>query len=128
MSYTHDFYPGLISGDDSGGNLVTLMPSLVLGIPVGGQRGPGIRPFVLAGAGLVRRNFGNDSLVSVSQNDFAYSLGGGVMGFFSDHFGIRGDIRYFRNFQVDDLRLGGFDFERGTFDFSRATGGVVFRF
>jgi opacity protein-like surface antigen len=128
MSYTHDFYPGLISGDDSGGNLVTLMPSLVLGIPVGGQRGPGIRPFVLAGAGLVRRNFGNDSLVSVSQNDFAYSLGGGVMGFFSDHFGIRGDIRYFRNFRVDDLRLGGVDFERGTFDFSRATGGVVFRF
>ena len=77
---------------------------------------------------FVGANFGNDSLVSVSQNDFAYSLGGGVMGFFSDHFGIRGDIRYFRNFQVDDLRLGGVDFELGTFDFSRATGGAVFRF
>jgi hypothetical protein len=33
-----------------------------------------------------------------------------------------------RKFQVDDLRLGGVDFEGGTFDFSRASGGVVFRF
>src|SRR5262245_16930149 len=128
ISYTHDFYPGLVAGDEGGGNLVTLVPSLVLGIPVGGQRGPGIRPFVLAGAGLVRRKLDVGSLTSVSQNDFAYSLGGGLMGFFSDHIGIRGDIRYFRNFQVDELSLGGVNFESGTFDFSRASGGVVFRF
>jgi opacity protein-like surface antigen len=127
VSYTRNFYPPLV-GDDSGGNLVTLVPSLVLGIPVGGQGGPGIRPFVLAGAGLVRRNFDVGSLISVSRNDWAYTLGGGVMGFFTDHIGIRGDIRYFRNFQVDELSLGGVDFDAGAFDFSRASGGVVFRF
>ena len=127
ISYTRNFYPPL-AGDDDGGNLVTLVPSLVLGIPVGGQRGPGIRPFVLAGAGLVRRNFEFGSLVSGTQNDWAYTVGGGIMGFFSDHIGIRGDIRYFRNFQVDDFSLGGIDFDRGAFDFSRASGGVVFRF
>lgn len=128
MSYTHDFYPGLVAGDEGGGNLVTFVPSLVLGVPLGGQKGPGFRPFVLAGAGLVRRNLDVGSLTSFSQNDLAYTLGGGVMGFFSDHIGIRGDIRYFRNFRVDDIRLGDVDIERGTFDFSRATAGIVFRF
>jgi hypothetical protein len=62
---------------------------------------------VLAGAGLVRRNFDVGSLASVSRNDWAYTLGRGVMGFFTEHIGIRGDIRYFRNFQVDELRQGG---------------------
>ena len=128
MSYTANFYPQPLSGDDDGGNLVTLVPSLVLGIPLGGQRGFGFRPFVLAGAGLVRRNFDVGSLTSVSQNDLAYTLGGGVMIFFADHIGIRGDLRYFRNFRVDDYGLGGVEVERGTFDFSRASGGVVFRF
>jgi len=126
ISYTRNFYPPPTAGDD--GNLVTFMPALVLGVPLGGQDGPGIRPFVLAGAGLVRRNFDVNSLTSVSQNDLAYTLGGGVMGFFADHIGIRGDIRYIRNFRVDDIGLTGVDFERGTFNFSRASAGVVFRF
>ena len=104
------------------------MPSLVLGIPLGGQSGPGIRPFVLAGAGLVRRNFDAGTLTSFSQNDLAYTLGGGVMGFFSNSIGIRGDVRYIRNFSVDDFDLTGIDFERGTFNFSRASAGIIFRF
>jgi len=129
MSYTANFYPPLLSNDDGGGNLVTLVPSLVLGIPLGGQRGFGFRPFVLAGAGLVRRDFDVGSLTSsLSQNDLAYTLGGGVMVFFTDHIGIRGDIRYFRNFRVDEFGLSSAEIERGTFDFSRAAGGVVFRF
>ena len=128
MSYTRDFYPGLVAGDAGGGNLVTFVPALVLGVPLGGQKGPGIRPFVLAGAGLVRRNLDVGSLTSFSQNDLAYTLGGGVMAFFSDHIGIRGDIRYLRNFRVDEISLGDVDIESGTFDFSRATAGIVFRF
>ena len=126
VSYTWNFYPGPEGADSS--NLVTFVPALVLGVPLGGQSGPGIRPFVLAGAGLVRRNFDTGTLTSFSQNDLAYTLGGGVMGFFSDHIGIRGDIRYIRNFRVDDLSLTGVNFERGTFNFGRATGVIVFRF
>ena len=126
VSYTSNFYPTL--ADDDEGNLVTFVPALVLGVPLGGQRGPGIRPFVLAGAGLVRRNFDAGTLGSLSQNDLAYTLGGGVMGFFTDHIGIRGDIRYLRNFRVDDLDLTNIDFERGTFNFSRASAGIIFRF
>jgi opacity protein-like surface antigen len=126
ISYTRNFYPPPVSGED--GNLVTFVPALVLGVPLGGQSGPGIRPFVLAGAGLVRRNFDAGTLTSFSQNDLAYTVGGGVMGFFADHIGVRGDVRYIRNFRVDDLGLTGANFERGTFNFSRASAGVVFRF
>jgi opacity protein-like surface antigen len=126
ISYTRNFYPPPMSGDD--GNLVTFVPALVLGVPLGGQSGPGVRPFVLAGAGLVRRNFDAGSIGDVSQNDLAYTLGGGVMAFFADHIGIRGDIRYIRNFRVDDISLTGANLERGTFNFSRASAGIVFRF
>lgn len=127
VSYTKDFYPSN-AAVASGNNLITVVPALVLGVPIGGQQGLGIRPFVLAGAGLVRRNFDFGSLTSVSQNDLAYTVGGGVMAFFSDHVGIRGDVRHIRNFRVDDISLTGINLERGTFNFSRASGAFVFRF
>ena len=48
----------------------------------------------------------------------------GVMGFVSDHVGLRGDVRYFRDFQntsstdhnvdLSNLTVGSFDFWRGT--------------
>jgi opacity protein-like surface antigen len=127
ISYTRSFYP--TTGTPAAtNNLVTVVPSLIIGVPIGGQRGVGIRPFVMAGAGLVRRNFGFGSVASVSENDLAYTLGGGVMGFLSDHIGVRGDVRHVRNFRVDELSLSGVNLERGTFNFSRASAGLVIRF
>jgi opacity protein-like surface antigen len=128
FSYTNNFYPTTIEPEGSN-NLLTLMPALVLGVPLGGQKGPGVRPFGLAGVGLVKRDidFGG-SFPSVSENDLAYSLGGGVMGFFSDHIGVRGEYRYTRNFTLDDFGITNIDFDRGTFNYSRVTGAVVFRF
>ena len=73
----------------------------------------------------MRRDVDFDTLDSISRNDFGYTLGGGVMGYFTDHVGLRGDLRYFRNFQVDDIDLTGVDFERGTFNFGRATVGAA---
>ncbi len=128
FSYTPDF----ITKDDAGvvtkNNLLTAMPALVIGIPVGGQSGVGVRPYVLAGAGLMRRDVDFGSLASFSRNDFAYTLGGGVMGFFTDHIGLRGDLRYLRNFKVDDIDLTSVDLEKGTFNFGRASIGLLFRF
>jgi len=83
---------------------------------------------VLAGAGILRRDLDFNTLDTVSSNDWGYTLGGGVMGYFTDHVGLRGDLRYFRNFKVDDIDLDGVDFEKGTFNFGRASLGLLFRF
>ena len=127
FGYTRNFYAkdGAVVTKS---NLITAMPALVIGIPVGGQSGVGIRPYVLAGAGLLRRDLDFNTLDTVSRNDFGYELGGGVMGYFTDHVGLRGDLRYFRNFKVDDFNVDKVDFDKGTFNFGRATIGVLFRF
>jgi len=127
FSYTNNFYPTTITPEGSN-HLWTLMPALVIGVPLGGQKGFGVRPFALAGVGLVKRDADFGSLSSIAKNDLAYALGGGVMVFFNDHIGVRGEYRYTRNFSVDDLNIANIDLERGTFNYSRATGAVVFRF
>jgi hypothetical protein len=47
---------------------------------------------------------------------------------FSDQVGLRADDTFFRTFEVDDASLTKIDSHRGTFDFSRAGIGVLFRF
>jgi len=127
LGYTNNFYAteGAVVTQ---GNLLTAMPALVIGIPIGGQTGGGVRPYFVAGAGLLKRDLEVQSLDSFSENDFGYTLGGGLNIYFSDHVGIRGDYRYFRNFSVDVFDFTGVEVERGTFDFSRASVGVLFRF
>jgi hypothetical protein len=51
------------------------------------------------------------------------------MGYFSDHVGIRGDLRYLRDFQLTDSTGNpiGLAINGGTFNFWRGTIGVVFR-
>ena len=127
LGYTHHFYS--ISGDVAAqGNLLTAMPALVIGIPIGGQSGGGVRPYFVAGAGLMRRDVDFDTLDSLSENDWGYTLGGGLMVFFNDRFGLRGDVRYLRNFKADVFDFTDIEFERGTFNFGRASIGALFRF
>jgi opacity protein-like surface antigen len=125
VAYADNFF-----GDGGGDNsLLTIMPSLIVGAPVGGTTGPGIRPYVTAGIGLLRRDLDLGDEGVFEDSSAAYSLGFGVMGFFTDHVGIRGDYRYFRNFEADEEADGdGIDFDAGTFNFSRAAAAVVFRF
>jgi opacity protein-like surface antigen len=104
------------------------MPAVIVGVPIGGQQGLGIRPYATAGVGMVRRTLNFSGFDVFDGSDLAYTLGGGVMGYFSDHVGLRADYRYLRNFEVDDVSLTDVDFSRGSFDFSRASVGVLFRF
>ena len=109
-------------------NVTTLMGNVLVGVPVGGQSGPGIRPYGSGGVGLIRSRIdGGDFFDDFSTNDFGLNVGGGVHGFFTDNFGIRGDIRYFRAFG-DEEPDDDFDLALGDFDFWRATVGVTFRF
>lgn len=125
ISFSPDFFG---ESDDvflGSNNVLTWMNNVMIGVPIGGQHGFGVRPFVTGGIGLIRRRVEVASdLVELSSNDFAYDVGGGVMIFFGSHFGIRGDYRYYRNFGEDDE-----EFDPGeTFDFSRVSGAAVFRF
>jgi opacity protein-like surface antigen len=128
LGYTPKFFGSDASVSSSG--VLTATGNLLIGVPIGGQSGPGIRPYGTIGIGLLRRNIEfQEGLAKIDSNDFGYTLGGGVMGFFSDNFGIRGDYRYYRNFTKDDNLDGGFlGFDTGTFNFSRASVGIVIRF
>lgn len=110
--------------DFGDGNVTTFMGQFVVGAPIGGQSGPGFRPYGSVGFGLFRTNLdAGDVFESVNSNDFGMNVGAGAHIFFGDDIGINGDIRYFRALQQDD---GEFSFE--DFDFWRATVGLTFRF
>jgi hypothetical protein len=115
---------------DFGNNTVmNLMGNVILGVPVGGQRGAGVRPYVVAGLGLIRTQIdgGTIARVSSSTNMFGWDAGGGVMGYFSNHVGLRGDLRYLR--ATSDLRTGvsSLDLGGNRLHFWRASIGVVIR-
>jgi opacity protein-like surface antigen len=108
-------------------NVTTLMANVLVGAPIGGQSGPGIRPFVSGGVGLIRSSATGSSFFNdLTTNDFGLNIGGGVQGFFTDNVGIRGDIRYFRSLQ-DNEPDDEFDVGLSDFDFWRGTVGVTFR-
>ncbi len=106
----------------------TLMGNVVLGAPIGGTSGPGVRPYAVAGIGLMRATLGgaDDLFDNLSNNELGVNAGGGVHVFFSDNVGLRADARYFRGLQKGDD--GGQDLDLEDFDFWRATLGFTFRF
>lgn len=108
--------------------VMNLMGNVIIGIPIGGQKGAGIRPYFTGGLGLLRTQIDGGTLgnVSSSDNGLGWNLGGGVMGYFADHIGVRGDLRYMRGFNEQDL---GFDTGDNlhALRFWRASVGVVFR-
>ena len=54
-------------------------------------------PFVTGGVGaLAARLTAERSPASSSNNQWGWDAGGGVMGYFNEHVGLRGDIRYIR--------------------------------
>ena len=125
FGYTPRFFGE--AGTVSTSSVITSHGSLLLGAPIGGQYGASIRPYGAIGVGMIRRQVEFSELfTNVSTADFGYNVGLGVMGFFNNVFGLRGEYRYFRNFQKDDD--GSLPLERGTFSFSRGTFGVVIRF
>ncbi|MFN2445041.1 MAG: outer membrane protein [Vicinamibacterales bacterium] len=129
FGYTPEFFQGDDEDFDliSDSNVTTLMANVIVGAPIGGDEGS-VRPYFSGGAGLLRSSVADaDEFFDVSNNDFGINFGGGVMAFFTDNVGIRGDVRYFRSL-TDPESDNEFDIDFGSFDFWRATGGVTFRF
>lgn len=89
-----------------------------------------IRPYALVGAGLLRENLeftGATNVPPIHRNHFGLDVGGGLIGFVSEHVGLRGDIRYFR--LLGDVFGEEFvDIQGAKTDFSRVSGGIIFKF
>jgi opacity protein-like surface antigen len=127
------FTPEFFEGDDDdtdlfdSSNVTTFMVNALVGVPVGGTTGGGFRPYFSGGIGLLQSSIEDaESLFEVDNSEFGFNLGGGAMGFMTDHVGFRGDVRYYRALSDPD-EDNEFDIAIGDFDFWRATGGVTFR-
>ena len=119
-AYAKDFFgeaPGLSS------NVLTVMGNVMLAPNL-----QPFRPYLLTGLGLIRTNveLTPSGVLDTSNSHFGWDIGGGLMIFFGDHVGVRGDIRYFHAFQ--DLEILGFTLNGQTLDFGRAAGALVFKF
>ena len=127
FGYSHNFFGKDDTLDKN--YVLTLMPNVIVGVPIGGEKGPGFQPFASAGFGLLRRSLNVNGAEALNNNSAAYSLGFGVNGYAGTNFGVRADYRYFRNVSADEGdNILGIDFDRGTFSFSRASVGAIFRF
>jgi opacity protein-like surface antigen len=107
--------------------LMTAMGNVRLGIPIGmGMMGmgEGAMPYVSAGLGVIRPTISEaGALATVDESKFGWNAGGGLAGYFSDHVGLEGDVRYFRATDEEGANNAfGIDFNE--FDFWRASIGV----
>ena len=85
-------------------------------------------------AGLIRTQIDgvtgtNFFTPSSSDNMFGWDAGAGVMGFFNDHVGLRGELRYLRGTHDMNQSTGinSIDFNGNKIHFWRPSIGVVFR-
>src|SRR4029079_11572147 len=79
---------------DFGNNsVIDLMGNVIIGVPIGGTHGAGVRPFVTGGVGLIRTQIDGGTLTNLnlnqgaSNNMLGWDVGAGVMGYFNDRIG-----------------------------------------
>lgn len=127
LGYTRKFFGSGTSTTFGTNHVFTAMTNLIIGIPIGGQSGPGFRPYGLVGLGVIQQDVESfTDLIDIQRTDLAYNFGAGAMGFFADHVGMRADVRYFRTFKkgfAPSILV-----PTREFNFARGSVGVVFRF
>jgi opacity protein-like surface antigen len=119
FAYAKNFF-GSVSGQ--GSSVLTLMSNVMIAPKIGP-----VRPYGVFGVGLMKTkvDLTAGDVLSFSNNNFAWDLGGGLMIFFGDHFGIRGELRHFHSFQ--DISAPGLAIDNTKLKFDRASVGVVFK-
>jgi Outer membrane protein beta-barrel domain len=126
------FSPSFFGTRNTFGNnsVIDFMGNVIVGVPIGGTHGAGVRPFLTGGLGLLRTQIDGGTFTDIrsSNNMFGWNLGAGVMGYFNDHVGLRGDVKYLRGFEDTRTGINIIDTNApGQFHFWRAAVGVVFR-
>ena len=101
----------------------TLMFNLLITMPTGRAK-----PYVAAGAGVIQSRLASDlALLGFDDNGLGFNVGGGIMGYFTDHVGVRADLRYFRTV-ADLFQDNSLDVDFGALDFWRGSLGVALKF
>ena len=123
FGYSPNFFG---SSTNTGTNsLIDGMVNAIIEIPFADNLRDHFEPYVIVGTGLIRSQIDGGTLIHVqtSNNQFGINAGGGFMGYFAKHFGVRGDVRYLRT--VTGTTTAGIDF--GSLHFWRVTGGLIIR-
>ena len=122
---------------DFDSSVQTLMGNAVIALPIGGSTGMGFHPYLTAGLGTIRTQLRSDSDVfdDITSNDTGYNFGAGANMFLGDHFGLRADVRYFRQLEslddedpITDNPFFDQELANEVFNFWRGTIGITFRF
>lgn len=121
FGYTPDYFG---KTDVGGSKALSLTGNVLVGVPFGGQKGFGVRPYGVAGAGLIHTNSDAfQGVVGLDNSEAVWDAGGGVLIFFGP-VGIRGDVRYFRSFTELDLGV----LNQRHVNYTRGSAGFIFRF
>ena len=88
-----------------------------------------VQPYGTIGFGLIKTHtdLTLSDLIDNDQNDFGWNTGGGLMIHFSDHFGVRGDVRYFHAFSRRWSLLG-LNRAETKLDYGRFSGALLVKF
>lgn len=96
------FTPGFFERDTDAelvadSSVVTLMGNVVLALPLS-VTGESLRPYFSGGGGLIRTRIKDlADIFSSERNLVGINLGGGLIGFLSERWGVRWDVRYFKS-------------------------------
>ena len=126
------FFPELIDNTANGiakNKVITFSGDTLIGPMLGN-----VKPYFAIGAGNLHLNVTQISNVvvpnpeSISNNYFTFNTGGGVMGFFNHHIGVRGDLRYTKafGFKIADLQSAGLALDK--FNYWRVAFGLAVKF
>lgn len=120
FAYARQFFGDTPSADS---NVLTFMTNVMIAPRIGP-----VRPYVVGGVGLVKSHveFTGASLLETDNNGFGWDMGGGLMVFFGEHLGVRGDLRWFSTFE--NLSLLGFSLTDEKLNFQRAAAALVVAF
>ena len=117
FAYAKDFFGDAPSYDAS---VVTLMTNLLLSPDTGR-----VRPYGLVGIGLIKSHveFATFSALNTESSKISWNAGGGIVGQFSNHFGARVDVRFFK--AMKDLEILGVGAQGSKLKFGRLGAGLV---
>ena len=109
-------------------NVTTGMVNLTVGLPLEGRSGVGLRPYAVAGVGVIRQQLDvAGGAISHTSTDLGYDVGGGAILFFGRHVGLRGDLRYLSTTGSNPF-ASLVNLREGSFHFTRASVGLTLRY